>query len=535
MRSAPALLAVLTLVSSALAQPALWTIDDGARFGIPQFHGQHSHLQTVDKDGNLWAVMQKAGATLFVSTDDGQIWTRIARVTTKGNIVNLGMAADTGCHLLHLGWESKNGATVTGIFYQAFDMNTHQWVGTPSLVAVGSTGGNGWKFMDIEVTPKGTVVLGIQTKAAPPVLKAYAGHLIVKAAGQTTFTNPVPLRPAGGVTLSMHAIGEVVHMGYRMNTKGWHLAYRAYDTSTLAFVGKEVVVGGKTTTDQLDIVGGKCMAADDAGNLYIAYGIGDAAPATVGEIKVAFAKPPYNAWTRLQVATDPNLIAREAYSHFSLVQSAGAEITVVYSKFTETYKNIYSRGMKDGAFTTLETAMITSTASKFSKIAGHRSHSARTGLMAMTLEDSRGVVYLVDGTKSPTFGRSGHLRYFGYACSGSLAVAPRIQATAVPTVLQPLTIVISQAPKSTAGLLALGVTCQSPAFDLSVIGAPDCALFQGVPIILSYSTDPTGVRHLTFPVPASMKGIGVRLQSGVIAVGANAAGIIFTRSLSIFP
>jgi hypothetical protein len=534
MHYAPALLAALTLVSSALAQPALRTIDDGTKYGVPNFDKQHSHLQTVDNDGNLWAVMQKAGPTLLVSTDDGLTWTRVARVTTKNNLVRLGMAAGTDCHLLHLGWEAKDGATVTSIYYQTFDTATRKWIGTPSIVAVGSTGGNGWKFMDIEVTPKGAVVLGIQTKATPPTLRAYTGHLIIKPAGRKAFSPPLPIRPYSGVALSMHAIGEVVHMGYRMNVNGWHVAHRAFDTSKLAFVGKEVVVAGKTL-DQMDIVTGKCLAADDAGNLYIAYGIGDVAPATVGEIKVAFANPPYSVWTRRQVATDPNLIARQACSHFSLVQSAGAEMTVVYSKFTETYKNIYSRRMIDGAFTTPETAMITSTTSKFSKIAGHRSHAARTGLMAMTREDSKGIVYLLDGTTSPTTGRSGHLRYFGYACSGSLAMAPRIQATTVPTASQPLTIVISQAPKSVAGLLALGVTCQAPAFNLKVIGAPGCGLFQDLPLILGYSTDANGVRRLTFPVPASVKGFGVRLQSGVVAAGANAAGLLFTRSLGIFP
>ena len=114
-------------------------------------------------------------------------------------------------------------------------------------------------------------------------------------------------------------------------------------------------------------------------------------------------------------------------------------------------------------------------------------------------------------------------------------MSPRIQATTVPTVSQLLTIVISQAPKSAAGLLALGLACQAPAIDLKVIGAPGCALFQGLPLILGYSTDANGVRRLTFPVPPSAKGLGVRLQSAIDAAGANAAGIIFTRSLSIFP
>jgi len=542
-----AVLAASLLAPTTIAQaPALHMISDGATAPV-RMEGQFMSRVAMDLGGNLWAFFFKSGRNrLFKSTDDGLTWTQAALTQTKQDTYFSAVKAGPDCRFLHCAWNSANTQPFWYTYYQRFDTVTEKWEGSPTVVATGvMRGTENWKFQDLEVTPKGGVVIVAHTFGTVAAgLQRWAAYVYPKPAGVSSFGVPILVHPNSGGSgrdIDMVSVGETVHMAFRTITKGanTNLAYRALDMEAVSWVDTvrwlDGPMAGGTSTDTMTF--GCSISADDAGNLYIAYGSGGISPAMTGKIKAAYASAPYTAWATSLVADDPPMTGGVRRGNFTLAKTTGASMHVVYSKESEGYNNIYSREMANGAFTsTTERTLITSTTRKFANMWGMSAHESRTGLMAVVQDDATTgrALLLLDATVDPIWGRGGQVRYIGHGCQGSLGVAPRIGVSVPPTVGRKLDILIADAPATTNGLLALGVTCP-PVFDLTAIGAPGCALFQDTLIILGYMTDASGGFKLSGAIPGTAKAVALKFQSGVIAPGANVAGIVFTRSMSIHP
>jgi len=542
MRITTQVLASVVVTSCLVAQPALNKIADSATQSLTLL-GNSGHHLAMDTAGNIYTIFNQAGIRLVRSRDDGRTWSRVpsGAVGTTNNTLRSGVAAGPDCALLHVAWGARHGQVYSSIFYRVFDTVGDKWTSGFSEVLTGVSATNKWNFTDIVVTPKGTVAIFVQsTGIVNPGLKKWAGYMMIKKAGQTTFTRPVLVNPNFGASrVNALAVGETVHIvsrhGYKATTTGGsthHLGYRAYNTATSSFTSPGVRIGGVAVGDQ-ELSNGTRIAADDSGNLYAAYGVGGVSPVSTGEIKVAFAKPPYTTWSRLLVTKDPKIMARQVNHHFALVRTAGSQVFMCYSKRSEDYKNLYSQELKDGAFVGAEKTLITSTTKKYEIVVGHQSHSSRIGLNAIVQDNSfLRTLYLLDGTKDVIYGRSGQIRFVGHACSGKLAKSPRLGVDIPPTIARALKVLIDDAPASSNGLIAIGLKCEPTPIDLKIIGADGCALFQDLLLTVGFTTSATG--SFTLPVavvPAFTAPVFV--QSAVAAPGANSAGTLFTRSMSI--
>lgn len=541
---ATCLLAGLTLTSLGASQATLSTITAASSTGAgnPGVNGPHQHRMAIAGNGDLYTVMQKGAViSLFRSTDDGKTWASVATETnpsTRNAIV-----ADTSCDLLHVAWDGRVGSNRESAFYRVFNTATGKWAGARVALTTPSTS-HTFQLQDIEVTPKGTVVVAINTtNAAPTGLRTFTGYLLIKKAGQTTFGAPLLASFSGGsgngLRCTLQAIGETIHMLFRNPGGGGHnIAYRALDTETMTFGTQRRIDGPGAMPSTLDITNYHSGGADDLGNLYAVYGIGDRSTQGKGEIKIAFAAPPYTSWTKLQVAKDGNIQGRRNTKFISLVHTTGAQVFALYSKMTvpDNLNKLYARELKNGTLLP-ERTIATGKDNQFHTLWGHRTHQSRAGFIAVIQDENLG-----PANRTMSFlnnsGNAGHVRFAGYACQGNRTELPLLYTNVPPEAgkFVPLfRLTFAQMPPNSAGILLVGANCLNP-IDLTAAGAAGCAIHQDFPIIFGpYTVNANGDSFLPLNIPRTFAGQFVRFQAVSLASGANALGLLFSRSMTIYP
>lgn len=537
-------LAAVALPAVAIAQTQLIKIADSTATTTAYTAGSSMHRMAVDGDGNWYAVFKRGSPlVLYKSTDGGATWKEIAQDTTGGNPSGQGIVADPSCDLLHIGFHAKVGANKEAPHHRIFDTKTGKWAGPATLVYNGATATQDFRFADIECTERGTVVVAFKSpSSAPTGFKNSAGYFCVLKKGQTAFSAPFQISTGGngsGLRNQMQAIGEVVHCFFRYSSGGHNVAYRAFDTEKMAFVaGQAVVDGPKATPASPNITNYMTSAIDDEGTLYVMYGVGDLTLSTMGAYKVAYSKKPYSSWTTLKVADDPTVLGKKDTKHLSLVHTTGTEVHCMYGKQSppDDLGKLYSRELVNGALSA-ERLLLTRPARTFHTIWGHRTQQSGAGYVGFVHDESNGsqrnMWFLNDS------GKAGVTRHFAAGCQGNRAELPVLSTNIAPEAgkFVPLfRLQMGQMPANSAGAIFLGATCLPNGIDLTAIGAAGCQVIMDPYLSLAgFATDANGNSFIPLNIPSTFAGANFRFQAFVLAPGANGAGFLLTRGLTVRP
>ncbi|HEB52260.1 MAG TPA: PKD domain-containing protein [bacterium] len=114
--------------------------------------------------------------------------------------------------------------------------------------------------------------------------------------------------------------------------------------------------------------------------------------------------------------------------------------------------------------------------------------------------------------------------YVGFGCAGSLGVPGNTSSTQ-PVLGGQATIAVDNLPLS-LGVMALGVGRAVPAFDLTAVGMPGCALHHSADVVLSLA-GANNAASFPFPVPntASLVGAQFYTQAASLDPGLNPLGL----------
>lgn len=489
----------------------------------------------VTPSGLLWAAVRDntgTAAYLTMSGDGGQTWNLRFDTPT----INDGWAwlcADRDANLLDVAWYGRDTGTYNNVYFQQFDTLTLAWVGTPQVLTTGTSSTNQNGVYDIAVSAKGAICIALGSNSSPPSpwTSGWAGGLLVRPAGSTTWD---VLRQVNvdytGTYLNMVIVDETVHMCYRSATGNYGIRYRAFDLTTSTFTTAQGIQLDNQTSNVSQI------GADAAGGLYILYARGAASGTGGGEIKLAYAAPGnYSTWTTQVVAADPNLVhGNIAYLQYSLATTGTDVVWAFYGKLTnETYSNLYGRPFSLGAAVSPELPLLQSTDNnRFIRLNGVRSEA--TAVPAMCITHSEAAVHAGNLVELYSLAPLSRSLEYGIGCSGSLAQAPHLHTVGWPNSSPMLTIELADAPASAAGMLLFGIASQPPV-DLSGLGMPGCRLdlIPSGSTLVFCNASGTASLNFTAPTPVPFVGLTFQFQAAVIAAGANPLGVVASNALNL--
>ncbi len=510
-----------------------------------------SHRIAVTDRGWMWTILHKTeknkptDLVLYFSADRGKSWVPVPNgsTSTSDDASYAGLAAGRDCNTLHAAWSAKDPTNKgLSVFYQAFDTTRMRWIGKPLEIAKAAGSGPQqpqYRYQDINVSPKGRVVISVlgHRNCPAPYNGSWNVCMYVLQPGKTAFDPPFRFNLSNtGQSAEVCLHGEVIHSTTKVTLGAFRqCTYRAYDLDTKKF-SPQVHVGGTAAGDPQEATRNSVMLGDEKGNLYVFYGIGNRSAAGKGELKVAFARAGnYTKWTRQTVAADPAMKGSASYTHFGLTLLPGNTVILLYSKFTESYRNLYFRLMKDGKFLTSEAAMFKTTASnRFAGLVVLKNHALRTGLYAL-VKNKDGSLPGTEIDFLSNAGSAGFSRFFGHGCLGKTNAGPKLVPQVLPRAGNLFTLGIEGMAPNSPAFLFLGVKCLSSPIDLAFLGAPGCGIFQNIVLGLGVPASSTGTAKVPFNLPSSAAGLSVRLQCVALVPGANTANLLSTRSLILYP
>lgn len=488
-----------------------------------------------DNDGSGTAAGQRL--VLFRSTDGGATWQATADTSTVGDGRG-SIAAGPRCDRLHVVWNANDGTSYQSLYHQEFDTAAQQWVGTPQQLIQGQGSNDQYYAMDVEVTAKGSVVVGTMAHRSPTTapLGAWSAGLLVRPSGQAAFQGPFQANvDSYGVDVDLQAVGEVVHGAFRTATGGYGIRYRAFDTESLSFVQAADVALDGANQGQMRASNANCIAADGAGNLYVLYAAGGSAPGS-GELRLAYAAAGSAAttWNTQVVAVDADLLAGNVtYRHFTLARVGTDTVFVVYSRLTgEQHQSLYARAYVAGTALSPEFTLIQgATPDRFRWLNGLRS----TNVVADLWVASSDFTTAVELTR---FGGSERVVRLGTACEPAGGPAPQMRALTLPVSGGGNTfdIFMENFAPNAAGIVFAGDRCQLPVLDLTSFGLSGCELHHDVTGSQLVVTTASGTATASFPIPANPSFAGIPLYLGSLALipGANPAGAVVSNSLMVW-
>jgi hypothetical protein len=575
----------LATLGLAVVVAAQSTVVAGAKpSGLARSMNNNNSSLAMTADGAMWAVVYTTDSTgaagghlsLRRSTDHGKTWPNSYPLpnnkshnfhhNNSGNIV-----AGRDCNILHVSWGDKSAnASYWSCMYQAFDIATLKWVGIPVVVAKGSSANNQFWPVDIDVTPKGTVVICVSGHRSGGLgLGSWDCGLTIKKRSDTTFSTPLKNVRSGGAPYSQNAcitaVDEVIHCCMKNNQGLYGIAYRAYDTETNSWLQTTQVMVGPNNNQNPNINAGNksVIAADSKGGLYVLYITGGPTPNNK-TMRLSYAKPGTGSknadWTDIKIiphtatgGTNHRNVATNngaypviqgqntTYRNYSLAVAADDLVSVVYSKAFEVFQHLYIRSYKDGKAVLPELRLNSASAKPYSFewITGLRNGSSSGAahwlIYGRTDLPSPGGSYPNGKVELWTMGSSwGRTVAFGTGCQGKLASTPRMRANdSRPITNTKYTLHFDRFPNSGKFFLAIGTKC-SP-LDLAFMGAPGCKLDIDFPIIVSLAVDNTGKLSIPWSVPNDSKLIGARFyaQSLAAAPGTNPAGAVTSNAITI--
>lgn len=499
----------------------------------------------VAPNGTLWAVARVDDTVspgdaryhlwLRRSLDGGATWSTVADAPTTGDGRGV-LLYDSECHRLHVLWHATNGGSYNSVYHQEYDTVAGTWVGAPAVIAAATGAEDQYTAQDLEITPKGTVVLAFSTHRRPPPTwnGNWATGLRVRPRGSSTWSIVYQLNTgSSGVYPNLLAIGETVHACYRSAFGGYGIFYRAFDTANLQFTTAADVPVGPNGNTNLYASNVSVLACDSLGDLYVMYATGLASPGS-GALHVAHATAGnYTTWTQHQLVSDPPLTwGNSAFWNYGFSWSGGALVTAWWSLANETHIKVYRRLYLNGRPVGPDITFATSPDNdQFKFLSGHR--SPQMFLPAVLLVGST-TTNLPQGQLAFFGDRLASAVRFGASCQGKLTSLPVLEATAVPQLGSSLSLALSNLPPSQPGQLLVGGTCW-PGIPLDPIGLLGCTLNQDVLLVFPYQSDASGKASASFPLPndPNWNGLSVHLQALVLAPTHNPANALLTNSLGV--
>ncbi len=579
-RFALAAVAALCLAVGATAQSTI--VAGTAPSGLARTMNNNNSSLAMTADAVMWAVVyttDKSGSnghlSLRRSTDHGKTWPNSYQLpnnkshnfhhNNSGNIV-----AGRNCSLLHVSWADKSAnASYWSCMYQAFDVSTLKWVGTPVLIAKGYAANNQFWPVDIDVTPKGTLVICVSGHRSGGLgLGSWDCGLAIKKVSDTSFSALKNLRAGGAFytqNAAITAVDEVIHCCMKSNQGLYGIAYRAYDTEQNKWLQSTQVMVGPNNNQNPNINAGNksVIAADSKGGLYVLYVTGGPT-ANNKTMRLAYAKPGTGGknadWSDLKVIPHTSTVGKNhrnvstsngayptirggnsTYRNYSLVVAAGDLVSVVYSKAFEVFQHLYIRTYKNGAALLPELRLSPSSAVPYSFewVTGLRngasSGAAHWLIYGKTDLPSPGGSYPNGKVEFWTMSSSnGRTVSFGTGCQGSLTSRPRMHASdSRPITNTKYTLHFDRFPANAKFFVAVGTKCSF--LDLTFIGATGCGMDINFPLLVSLVASGTGTLSIPWSVPNNAQIVGRKFyaQSFVAAPGANAAGAVTSNAVAI--
>ncbi|MHC4813857.1 MAG: hypothetical protein ACYTGW_00755 [Planctomycetota bacterium] len=521
----------------------------------------HLHNIATSSDGSLWTVVYSADgqpntsdAALTQSTDGGKTWKGLWYYPTQNQAVIGAIYIGSDCHTLHTVWTDRLTGTFLNLHYQTFDTAAKKWIGSPTVIQNGASTIT-WYPHDIQVTPKGTLIVGASSGAGGgPGFTGQSTILFVKKLGAQSFSAPIKVNKSTSLIVdigrapSMHVEGEILHIIYRTKrsaTAGlhWGFSYRGFDTETLKFLqASDVHIG---PSDNVGVNGGllKATALDQSGNLYCVY-------VSPNKLRMAYG-PKGNTgtnagWQDITITADTGLLGGNspttAYTHFGMATGPSDQVHVIYSKLSESFKNLYIQTFKLGKpmlpppLNNERLLKGTTANNSFVFVNGDANVRKLSGPFVATsgspASNTNGIAQFFDVGGNPA--RAVEL---GIACSGSTPLSPLLRAQTLPLIGKQFDLVWSNLPRSAKFWLAIDLQCLATPVDMAAMGAPNCFIYGSllVPIgPLGPAPLPTFKLSTQLPNDSKLVGTKVILQSVVVSPGANALGLVTTNALGVF-
>ena len=511
-----------------------------------------SHRIAVSDSGWMWTILHKVeknkpdDLVLYFSPDKGRSWLPVPKgsTPTSDDYAYAGLAAGGDCKTLHVAWTAKDPVNKgLSVFYQAFDTKTMRWIGKPLEIAKAAGPGAQqaqYRYQDINVSPKGRVVISVLGHRNCPA--PYNGNwhcaMYVRQPGAATFDKPFRFnKSTTGQSAEVCLWGEVIFSTSKVSAgPARQCTFRAYDMDAKKFIAGPIHVGGTAAGDPQEATRNSVILPDGKGGVYVFYGIGNRAVAGKGELKVAYASSGnYTKWTRSTVAADPSMKGSASYTHYGMVLLPGNMVMLVYSKFSESYRNLYFRYMRDGKLLTPEAALFrTAVPGRFTTIVTLKGQDYRAGLYALVKnKDGRlpgTEVDFLSNAKTAGFGR-----YLGYGCVGKSKPEPKLAPQVLPEAGRPFVLEMTGLASGSWGVLLIGANCLGKPLDLTFLGAPGCGVFQDILITMVVASTSGGTAKVSFNLPSSVAGGWIRFQSAALVPGANQANLLTSRSLVVYP
>ena len=530
--------AVLAAAAGSLAAQGA-TIAAGSATLIVTSQASTRHGIAIDPHGVMWALVREVDSVsgaldlyLKRSTDGGLNWIGRFDTATTGDSAG-SIAIGRGCNELHVVWSASNGTGLYDAYYQAFDVATNTWIGTPQQLTAATNSNDQYYGQDVQVTADDTLVVAISTHRGPPNppwTSGWSAALLVRPPGAAAFD---PLQQvntdAYGQQIDLQVVGSEVHAAFRTNTGGYGTRYRGFDTATMQFTTPTDIQVDPGTSNVSNI------AADGAGYLYVAYAKGGTTAGT-GEIWVASAAPgSYGTWTPQLVASDPPLTrGNVADYNYTLCTDESGNVSVLYSKKNEQYQTLYFRQFSAGALATPELPLFATTdPDRFIMLCGVR-NSANLNSLSLVVE-SRAAIHPGRLVSFVQLGGAGSAAHYGIACAGFATSAPGLRALGIGILGGSVSLEVNSPITNTAAALLVGVGCIDPPFDLGPIGMNGCTLNVASVASLTAFVGGTGTAQFSLAAPANpnLAGLALQFQAAVVVPGANGQNVLMSNAAAI--
>ena len=556
----------LVLAATLLPVPSGHAQDSIIRNAAPTelMRGMLSHTKSMARssDGRLWALTwndtKKTGSIdkdrhlwLCVSSDGGQSWSVVTETRSIGEAYGSLAIGPLGKRL-HIAWYGNDGkkagtAFINSVFYAAFDTTTDKWEGTAdTIIQPALSDREQYTDPDIVVTADGVVVMSFGNRyVAPSTAVGPAGswcsYLVWNKGSGWSKPHRINVDGSGiGVDLEYDVRNHGVDMCYRITTGGYGTGYRHFDVATEKF-------GTEITIPQLAGASGKYhgnrnhLAFDANGDMWVLYVRNNkTASPTVSELRVALLKQGATAFSQdLLVTTDTYGMGGNVSSYnYSLSTLPDGTVWALYSLKKETYQNLYGRIVRTSGLTPRLTLRTGTRTSQFAWVSGHRPTLQGGGLHAM-ITDFSAIGTLVGGRNLFLGPVSGTVLRHGSGCDAKGFSTPELYPVEAPMLGGKLTMLATDHPASTSGILLLGATDSkfgpfNLPLDLSGLGMTGCRLWQDVVTTGLYSCDATGQAKITLPYPklATLAGVPIFFQGIAVAPTANKASLLATNGLT---
>ena len=356
---------------------------------------QWSKAVARGRDGAWWLMLGRHNAADEVGvrevrwrvelwrSPDGMVWERRAIVpldnASCGSIV-----ADTLTSRLHL----LVAVTVQGKWSEpwhvAYDVETGDWAGKPSQLAVATGDEDQYFANDIDCTESGALVaiVGSHRMPKPPEWTCgWSSALRCRKPGETEWSQALQINVANyGVGSNLSVRGDLVDCSYRTCPSSAVIAVRTYDANTRAFLQSEDEVANGALEGNNGVCNSSAICDDATGGRYVMFVVGGWEPGA-GRLCVTYCGPGATEWRSKELAVDPPLKhGNESYSHFALARGAGNQVVAFYSKSFEEHANLHQRLLDGGELVGEESVVSRDRPGAFQSLSGNKQTELRPGI-----------------------------------------------------------------------------------------------------------------------------------------------------------